>query len=161
MVVLGASALLLVASLAFSQQGNPSIQRPPKTYASVYSELAKAPEKARLRLNPLAQDPGAVAAGQLLFQRHCAECHGDAAEGKKGPSLRADEVQNATPGAIFWILTNGVVRRGMPVWSRLPEPQRWQLVAYIKSLGVKPADPRETSRIGANSAAPVRTVTTK
>jgi hypothetical protein len=24
----------------------------------------------------------------------------------------------------------------MPVWSRLPEPQRWQLVSYIKSLGV-------------------------
>jgi hypothetical protein len=23
----------------------------------------------------------------------------------------------------------------MPVWSKLPEPQRWQLVTYIKSLG--------------------------
>jgi len=23
----------------------------------------------------------------------------------------------------------------MPVWSKLPEPQRWQLVSYIKSLG--------------------------
>jgi hypothetical protein len=33
-------------------------------------------------------------------------------------------------------LTNGVVRRGMPVWSKLPEPQRWQLVTYLKSLGV-------------------------
>jgi hypothetical protein len=31
-------------------------------------------------------------------------------------------------------LTNGVVRRGMPVWSKLPEPQRWQLVSFIKSL---------------------------
>jgi len=28
-----------------------------------------------------------------------------------------------------------VVRKGMPVWSKLPEPQRWQLVRYIKSLG--------------------------
>lgn len=33
-----------------------------------------------------------------------------------------------------WILTNGVVRRGMPVWSKLPEPQRWQLVSFLKSL---------------------------
>ena len=56
--------------------------------------------------------------------------------GKKAPSLRAKEVQEAPPGAIFWILTNGVVRKKMPVWSKLPEPERWQLVSYIKSLGV-------------------------
>jgi hypothetical protein len=43
-------------------------------------------------------------------------------------------VRIATPGTIFWILTNGVVRRGMPVWSRLPEQQRWQIVSYLKSL---------------------------
>src|ERR1700687_911729 len=61
--------------------------------------------------------------------------------GKKGPSLRVEQVQSSEPGAIFWLLTNGVVRRGMPVWSKLPEPQRWQLVAYIKSLGVKPQPP--------------------
>jgi mono/diheme cytochrome c family protein len=77
-----------------------------------------------------------VAAGAILFEEHCAECHGEAGQGgKKGPSLRPPEVQGATPGAIFWILTNGVVRKGMPVWSKLPEPQRWQLVRYIKSLG--------------------------
>jgi len=23
----------------------------------------------------------------------------------------------------------------MPVWSKLPEPQRWQLVTYVQSLG--------------------------
>jgi mono/diheme cytochrome c family protein len=56
------------------------------------------------------------------------------AEGRKGPSLLADEVQRSTPGTLFWILTNGVVRRGMPVWSKLPEPQRWQIVTYLKSL---------------------------
>ena len=44
------------------------------------------------------------------------------------------QVQQASPGTLFWILTNGVVRRGMPVWSKLPEPQRWQIVSYLKSL---------------------------
>ena len=103
---------------------------------SVYVELAKAPKKAAARPNPLATDPEAQAAGAKLFAQHCAECHGEAAEGgKKGPSLRVPEVQQATPGAIFWVLTNGVVRRGMPVWSKLPDAQRWQLVSYIKSLG--------------------------
>jgi mono/diheme cytochrome c family protein len=103
---------------------------------SIYVELAKAPKKAAARPNPLATDPEAQAAGAKLFAQHCAECHGETAEGgKKGPSLRAPEVQQSTPGAIFWVLTNGVVRRGMPVWSKLPDAQRWQLVSYIKSLG--------------------------
>ena len=104
---------------------------------SVYSEIEKAPEKARAKRNPFEQNPDAVAAGKNLFEQHCAECHGESAlGGKKAPSLRAVEIQNAAPGTVFWILTNGVVRRGMPVWSKLPEPQRWQLVSYIKSLGV-------------------------
>jgi len=105
--------------------------------AEIYAELGKAPEKARNRVNPLENDPDAVTAGRLLFEDHCAECHSENAEGgKKAPSLRAPEVQNATPGALFWLLTNGVVRKGMPVWSKLPEPQRWALVRYLKSLGV-------------------------
>jgi mono/diheme cytochrome c family protein len=113
---------------------------------SVYAEISKAPEKARVRRNPLEKDPQATAAGRILFEQHCAECHGDAAEGgKKGPNLKAPEIQNAEPGAVFWILTNGVVRKGMPVWSKLPEPQRWQLVTYIKSLGVAPAAPETPS----------------
>jgi mono/diheme cytochrome c family protein len=110
--------------------------------ALVYAELTKAPEKARSKRNPLEKDPDAVAAGKNLFEQHCTECHGDLAEGgRNGPSLMVTEVQSAEPGAIFWLLTNGVVRRGMPVWSKLPEPQRWQLVSYIKSLGVAAADP--------------------
>lgn len=104
----------------------------------VYTELAKAPQKAQNRANPLENDPEAVAAGRLLFEDHCVECHGERAQGsRKGPSLRAPEVQNATPGTLFWLLTNGVVRKGMPVWSRLPEPQRWALVRYLKSLGIE------------------------
>jgi mono/diheme cytochrome c family protein len=139
--VLGLSMALLGVSFVFAKQKNATAAKPPNK-ASVYAELAKAPEKARARRNPLDSDPDAVAAGRNLFEQHCSECHGNAAEGgKKGPSLRAEEVQSSPPGAIFWILTNGVVRRGMPVWSKLPEPQRWQLVTYIKSLGIKPANP--------------------
>jgi mono/diheme cytochrome c family protein len=138
------AAILFSVSPAFAQQE----KSPADKYQNnplVYAELAKAPEKARAKRNPLETEPEAVAAGRILFEQHCAECHGATAEGgKKGPSLRAAEVQGAAPGAIFWILTNGVVRKGMPVWSKLPEPQRWQLVSYLKSLGVIPAKPLET-----------------
>jgi len=100
-----------------------------------YAQFAKAPQDARTKSNPLTQDPDASIAGRKLFEQHCAECHGDQAEGRrKAPSLRAQEVQEATPGTLFWILTNGVVRRGMPDWSKLPEPERWQIVTFLKTL---------------------------
>jgi mono/diheme cytochrome c family protein len=120
----------------------------PSNSASVYAELSKASPKAASRRNPFENDPQAIAAGAKLFELHCAECHGSMAQGgKKGPSLLADEVQQASPGTLFWLLTNGVVRRGMPVWSKLPEPQRWQLVSYLKSLRpqVEPATGSESA----------------
>jgi mono/diheme cytochrome c family protein len=124
-----ACLLALDESLVLAQQGSSKKEK------SVYAVLAKVPEKARTKRNPLANDPDAVAAGGKLFQQHCAECHGMKAEGtKSGPSLLKEQVQQATPGALFWILTNGVVRHGMPVWSKLPEPQRWQIVTFLKSF---------------------------
>ena len=112
-----------------------------------YGELRNVPEKARLRNNPVEGDPNAVLVGKKLFRQHCAECHGATGEGgKKAPSLQVEEVQQAAPGALFWILTNGVVRRGMPVWSKLPEPQRWNLVSYIKTL--KPVRDGGSTRAG-------------
>lgn len=129
----------LVVTVVFSQSRNsdkPPAGVLPKYDPAIYAELQKAPEKARNRTNPLQNDPDAVAAGAILFEQHCAECHGNAAEGsRKAPNLLVPEVQNATPGTLFWVITNGVVRKKMPVWSKLPEPQRWQLVRYIKSLG--------------------------
>ena len=128
--------LLAIFSTALCVQGQ--TVSPASSDNILYAEIAKAPAKATARPNPLEHDPEALAAGHKLYDRHCAECHGDTGEGgkgsKKGPSLRAPEVQQATAGTLFWVLTNGVVRRGMPVWSKLPEPQRWQLVTYIKSL---------------------------
>ena len=138
---ISAAFILLGVSLVFGAQEKERRYKYQKD-ALVYAEIAKAPDKARAKRNPLVKDPDAVAAGANLFEQHCSECHGDIGEGgRKGPSLLAPEVQNSEPGAIFWILTNGVVRRGMPVWSKLPEPQRWQLVSYIKSLGLVPAKP--------------------
>ena len=132
MTVRVAAILLLLALGVVTAQTN---SVPARKDNSVYAELTKAPKKATARPNPLEHDPDAVAAGGKLFALHCAECHGEVAEGgRKAPSLLAEQVQQATPGTLFWILTNGVVSRGMPVWSKLPEPQRWQIVSYLKSL---------------------------
>lgn len=106
-----------------------------KKAKSVYSVLARVPESARSKRNPLEDDAATRAAGRKLFGQYCAQCHGKAAEGSpRAPSLLAPRVQEAAPGALYWILSNGVVRRGMPDWSKLPEPMRWQIVTFIESL---------------------------
>ena len=97
--------------------------------------LRKVPPAQRDRNNPLAEDPRAAAAGEKLFEENCSKCHGKDAEGKgRKPALRSDRVRGASPGELEWLLTNGSLRNGMPSWSRLPEQQRWQLVAFLKSL---------------------------
>jgi mono/diheme cytochrome c family protein len=98
----------------------------------------------RRRANPYAAQPEATAGGSRLFADHCSKCHGEDALGRgKRPSLRSKEVQTATDGEIFWLLKNGNRRRGMPSWSSLPEPSRWQLVAYVKSLGESTPDNKQ------------------
>jgi mono/diheme cytochrome c family protein len=133
-----ASLLAVCVLLGFAQNEDSASSDKDHHHHHHKAEFTKVPEKARVRSNPLADDPEATVAGRKLFEQHCTECHGSTAEGgRKAPSLRAEEVQQATPGTLFWILTNGVVRHGMPVWSKLPEPQRWQIVTYLKSLGIR------------------------
>jgi mono/diheme cytochrome c family protein len=91
----------------------------------------------RAKVNPFDQQPEAIEAGRRLFLDHCSKCHGSDALGRGNhPSLRTPEVQDASDGEIFWILRNGFLRKGMPSWSSIPEPSRWQIIAYVKSLGV-------------------------
>ena len=97
--------------------------------------LSRVPGKDAARVNPLDQKPDAREAGSHLFEQHCASCHGEDGRGKNGkPSLHSEHVAIATPGQLFWLLTNGSLKNGMPSWSRLPEQQRWAIVAHLKSL---------------------------
>jgi mono/diheme cytochrome c family protein len=101
------------------------------------SWLKHVPDADRERTNPYAGQADAIAAGGRVFEDHCAKCHGADAEGRgKKPSLRSSRVQGATDGEIFWLLKNGNLGKGMPTWSnKLPEQTRWQVIAYVKSLG--------------------------
>ena len=87
------------------------------------------------RANPFEEKEGARQAGQKLFERECSSCHGHEAQGgRRVPSLAAPALSQVSAGAIFWVLRNGSLRGGMPAFSHLPEPQRWQIVTYLKSL---------------------------
>lgn len=85
--------------------------------------------------NPYQGDASAVQAGEKLYLRYCSSCHGKQAEGiARNPSLHSPTVAGASPGALYWLLRNGSLRRGMPSWSQLPPEQRWQIVTWMKSL---------------------------
>jgi mono/diheme cytochrome c family protein len=96
-----------------------------------------APPDAAARPNPLAGKSQLAAGGKKIFQRECAECHGQDATGlekKHSADLLHPVVQSQSDGAIFWKISNGNPDRGMPSFSKLPELQRWQIILYLRTL---------------------------
>jgi mono/diheme cytochrome c family protein len=97
--------------------------------------LRRVPDEERARTNPLAHQSQAAAAGKTLFAENCAKCHGPDANGRKNrPSLRSPRIREAKDGELAWMLRNGNPYKGMPPWSSLPEQQRWQIIAYLRTL---------------------------
>ena len=93
----------------------------------------RVPAAAQAAGNPYAGDAEAARAGAKLYAEYCASCHGKDAEGIRGmPALGTPVVRNASPGALLWLVTNGVIDKGMPAWAYLPEEQRWQLVTWLQ-----------------------------
>jgi mono/diheme cytochrome c family protein len=104
--------------------------------------LHRVPGEDRLRANPVAGQSQAASAGKSLFSQNCAKCHGADANGLHNrPSLRSQRIRHATDGELAWMLQHGNPYLGMPPWNSLPEPQRWQIIAYLRTLPPAPAKP--------------------
>ncbi len=89
--------------------------------------------------NPYSGQAAAIEAGSQLFKTKCSKCHGTNGQGGgEFPPLTKPSTKSATDGEIFWFITMGDADSGMPAWEKLPEQQRWQLVAFVKSLSVSP-----------------------
>ena len=94
-----------------------------------------APANHASKVNPLANRPEAAMGGQKVFLQRCSTCHGDAGRGtSKAPDLTQPDVQAQSDGALFWKISGGNSRTGMPAFSFLPEPRRWQLVLQVRAL---------------------------
>jgi glucose/arabinose dehydrogenase/cytochrome c5 len=103
-----------------------------------------APSAASSVANPYHGQPAAIQAGAQLYAAHCASCHGGNGQGSGNiPALAQGATQQATDGALFWFITKGAVNDGMPSWNGMPEKQRWQIVAYLKTLPTAKAAPVE------------------
>ena len=104
--------------------------------AASSSRWQHVPAKDHAHSNPLAADSNAIAAGAIVYREHCQQCHKANAmgDGRKRPALRSERIRTASDGDIEWFLRQGDLGHGMPSWSSLPEAQRWQIVAYLKSI---------------------------
>ncbi len=95
--------------------------------------LQQAPPSAAHLRNPWEGNERAWRAGSKLYARECAACHGPNRDGmEKAPALNRNNVSQAAPGALFWVLRNGSLYRGMPSFAHLPEPQRWQIITFLR-----------------------------
>ena len=99
------------------------------------------PPAAGSKVNPLAGRVDLAAGGQKVFRQRCASCHGEDAKGSlRAPDLTQRVVQEQSDGTLFWKISSGHTRLGMPSFSFLPEAQRWQLVLHLRSQAVADAD---------------------
>jgi putative copper export protein/mono/diheme cytochrome c family protein len=104
------------------------------------------PEFARLTRSPIPPALNQIAAGQQLYAENCATCHGVTGKGD-GPSASnlipkpADltiHVPMHSDGELYWWITHGITTTAMPAWdTRLSDLQRWQMVQFIRTFGVK------------------------
>ncbi|HEX3534347.1 MAG TPA: cytochrome c [Gemmatimonadaceae bacterium] len=90
--------------------------------------------------NPTPVSDSSLANGRKYFQINCAVCHGERAMGDgtatkfgmPGINLTSDVTKGRTDGYIFGMIRNG--RGLMPPYNRIEEPDRWDVVNYLRAL---------------------------
>jgi high-affinity iron transporter len=108
------------------------------------------PDAAQMK-NPVTANATSVAAGQKLFAKHCAVCHGDTGKGdgrmgeemipKPGDLTDSDWKHGSSDGEIFAFIRNGAKGTGMKAYSRkLTTHEIWDVVNYIRSIGPTKGD---------------------
>ena len=113
----------------------------PITLQAVDRNFHNAPTSAKALKNPFEGQAAAVEAGKRLYGRNCLSCHGRNGKGSGNVPALVGKLDSATPGEVFWFITQGSKKNGMPAWAFLPAQQRWQIVTYVKSLSPAEAAP--------------------
>ncbi len=91
--------------------------------------------------------PEARARGRELFETHCAICHGVAADGR-GPRSAVLEPrptdftdpawrETTPPETVYQAIRSGVPGTSMPSWPVFDDDETWDLVAFVRSVGIR------------------------
>jgi mono/diheme cytochrome c family protein len=104
------------------------------------------PPPYRGRMSPLESTPETIAAGEEVYARHCAQCHGERGfgDGDAGraldpsPALLSFMVRMpmAVDEYLLWSVSEGGLPFGseMPAFKdRLSEEQIWQVIAFMRA----------------------------
>jgi mono/diheme cytochrome c family protein len=91
--------------------------------------------------------PAVINRGKAVYLNYCAQCHGHNHDGKGtvGQSfaplptnLRSAKVQNSPDGVLFKNVSYGVPGGRQPaLHGTITVEDRWKVVAYVKSLGLR------------------------
>jgi len=105
-----------------------------------------APASAAAKANPLANRLDAAEGGRKIFAERCSTCHGDDAEGTEyAPDLMGAVIRRQSDGTLYWKISSGNTRTGMPTFSYLPPLQRWQLVLFLRAGSQRGGDSNDRS----------------
>ena len=100
------------------------------------------PAASAAKKNPIAPTQDSIAAGQKIYSKTCAMCHGKGGDAD-GPAvielnihpakLSDPKLATESDGALFWKITTG--KKPMPTYGkRFSETDRWNLVNYVRTL---------------------------
>lgn len=109
------------------------------------SEWTAPPREARKK-SPIPANKANLENGKGLYSAHCLSCHGSTGVGN-GPAakdlekhpgdLTSKQIQSQKDGALFWKISTG--RAPMTAFKdTLSATERWQIVQYVRSLGIPP-----------------------
>jgi mono/diheme cytochrome c family protein len=92
--------------------------------------------------NPVPADSASINRGRINFQINCAVCHGPLGQGNGnatkygfpgiGIGAGSNAANNLSDGYIFGMIRNG--RGLMPSYNRIEEPDRWDIINYLRSI---------------------------
>jgi mono/diheme cytochrome c family protein len=127
-------SVLVLLMFGYWSEGAPAADSKSDKWLSPASSAAKK--------NPISPTPESIAAGQKIYSKTCAMCHGKTGDAD-GPAVielnihpaKLSDPQLATEsdGSLFWKITTG--KKPMPAYGkRLSETDRWNLVNYVRTL---------------------------
>ena len=126
-------------------------------YAISYGALPAVLDSFSAVPNPTAVDERSLESGRKQYQINCAVCHGASGDGNGGlkrvnpgygyaPSLLAASALGRSEGYLYGMIRNG--RGVMPNYNRIEEPDRWDVVNYVRTLQGKTAFKADTMPAG-------------